>query len=1189
MNKINVIKISLLLGFTLLLSTLINSEEWSSSGRDSVRQRTTNEKLSFSLSQLWQYSTGSGIVSSPAVADGVVVFGGRDNLVRALKESDGTLLWSFTSGDPSADGIYASPCVEKGKVYVPSSEGKIYCLRLSDGSFVWDYWTGGADFSSPLVVPSGIPLGITNTMYVGSGYPNNKVMAINALTKQLVWEKPLEQIVYSSPAYPQGGNKVIVGCDSGRYYALDKTNGAEIWSYSTGGNVLLSSPLVIGNSVYLLPGGANYNFYSVDIDQANWGAQNWQIAIPDSNQPVGVILGTKLATSSPMKVGSLVAFVVRFDYSLDTNADDMPDQYILNEYMIAVNPASHLVEWQKSLGSRITSDQNKVPAFGLCPTPASMLDMDSNPLLVVCSSLTAELKIVNPSDGQGLASYPLDGATRSSPAIANSRVYVATENGSLYAFQCDNNHAPATVVSGFSPSNNANIPQNPIISWNDAIDLDESPASLVYEVRVDDDGEILETYDFITTTTPGVASIILSQSYPDDTRLTYAVRVIDSNLAYSAWSTLQTFWVGRALLAPIPPGNFQAMPGNTIVELSWSSSPSTDVNYYLVSWTPVSVGTYGAPVSLANNVTNYTVQGLTNGVEYRFRIIVQDYDLLESTPIEINSMPAYPVMLNSTPYDTFVNALNNAQSGDTIRLGAGIVIIPYTLEVKEGINIIGYSPHHTIINATGLARGLSVVAGNGTKGVFSNFTIYGAQIGIDAGSYAVSVKNTVIRNCNIAVLISSGAHADVVNNTIIHNNSFGMQTASDNISIRNNIIMYNGYGIYSEPGKTPSISYNNVYGNTHDYQNCSAGTGDISGIVLFEDEPNNYYLEAQYQLTIDMGDPADDWSNEPDPHGGRVNMGAYGNTVYAVSSGPFHIATTSLSDTESGAYYSARISTGGGSPPVTWTITSGVLPPGLSLNFNTGDIAGTVQPGNSGMYDFSVQAVDTLSNVETANFTIIVSQASSNELHIVTNVLSDGEVRTSYYALVSAASGFPPYTWSVIDGSLPYGLALNPNTGEIAGTVPYGMEGRYLFTIRAVDSDSFSVSKEMNILINAGFATGSSGKGKGGKGCFIATAAFGSPLAPAVNVLRRFRDMYLITNKIGGWLVGKYYEYSPPLANYIATHKWAKLVTQIALLPVVTYGWYMTATGILVKILTCLLIIIAGIIIFRHRRQAKRA
>ena len=69
--------------------------------------------------------------------------------------------------------------------------------------------------------------------------------------------------------------------------------------------------------------------------------------------------------------------------------------------------------------------------------------------------------------------------------------------------------------------------------------------------------------------------------------------------------------------------------------------------------------------------------------------------------------------------------------------------------------------------------------------------------------------------------------------------------------------------------------------------------------------------------------------------------------------------------------------------------------------------------------------------------------------------------------------------------------------------------------------------------------------------CFIATAAFGSPLASEVEVLRRFRDGFLLEFGPGRKIVKFYYTYSPPLARYISEHSLVRLATRAALIPVV--------------------------------------
>jgi outer membrane protein assembly factor BamB len=74
----------------------------------------------------WSYSSQGSVISSPAVANGVVYFGSDDGNVYALDASTGAKLWSYTTGNR----VESSPTVVDGTVYVGSEDGNIYAFAV---------------------------------------------------------------------------------------------------------------------------------------------------------------------------------------------------------------------------------------------------------------------------------------------------------------------------------------------------------------------------------------------------------------------------------------------------------------------------------------------------------------------------------------------------------------------------------------------------------------------------------------------------------------------------------------------------------------------------------------------------------------------------------------------------------------------------------------------------------------------------------------------------------------------------------------------------------------------------------------------------------------------------------------------------------------------------------------------------
>jgi hypothetical protein len=108
--------------------------------------------------------------------------------------------------------------------------------------------------------------------------------------------------------------------------------------------------------------------------------------------------------------------------------------------------------------------------------------------------------------------------------------------------------------------------------------------------------------------------------------------------------------------------------------------------------------------------------------------------------------------------------------------------------------------------------------------------------------------------------------------------------------------------------------------------------------------------------------------------------------------------------------------------------------------------------------------------------------------------------------------------------------------------------------------------------------------------CFIATAAYGSPLHPHLDILRDFRDRYLIPSKLGHLLVELYYRCSPVVADFIAKHKALKVMARVSLLPLVAFSYSLLHFGP-VKIAVMLLFIfgLPFFLILFFRRKMRRA
>jgi Zn-dependent metalloprotease len=108
--------------------------------------------------------------------------------------------------------------------------------------------------------------------------------------------------------------------------------------------------------------------------------------------------------------------------------------------------------------------------------------------------------------------------------------------------------------------------------------------------------------------------------------------------------------------------------------------------------------------------------------------------------------------------------------------------------------------------------------------------------------------------------------------------------------------------------------------------------------------------------------------------------------------------------------------------------------------------------------------------------------------------------------------------------------------------------------------------------------------------CFIATAAYGSPYGNYIDLLRAFRDEYLMIHPIGKKWVTLYYRYSPPMAGFIADHPKMKKGIRIILYPFVALSAGMVQTTTVQKgLVFCFIVgLLLGMALLSRRRKAEK-
>jgi hypothetical protein len=321
-------------------------------------------------------------------------------------------------------------------------------------------------------------------------------------------------------------------------------------------------------------------------------------------------------------------------------------------------------------------------------------------------------------------------------------------------------------------------------------------------------------------------------------------------------------------------------------------------------------------------ILSVDVSGLAEG-KYNCELTVSDPNAANS-PRTVGvtlSVIAAGVLLVPSEYSTIQAAIDAAIDEDVIVVADGT----YSGEGNRDIDFKGRTvtvrsangPANCVINCQGTPgephRGFYFHSGEDAPSVVAGFTIRSGYADYGGGIFNDQSSPTV-RNCefvgNTADMFGGGienydSHATIVNCVFSGNSAQeggGIDNACSSAKLINctfsgNTAAVSGGGIYNLDSSTTIrncvlwgdgpeeilVSSGTAAVGYSDVEGGWAGEGNIDVDPRFVDSAGGDYHLSAGSPAIDAGDPGWDWSNEPWPNGGRVNMGAYGNTVEATT------------------------------------------------------------------------------------------------------------------------------------------------------------------------------------------------------------------------------------------------------------------------------------------------------------------
>ena len=563
----------------------------------------------------------------------------------------------------------------------------------------------------------------------------------------------------------------------------------------------------------------------------------------------------------------------------------------------------------------------------------------------------------------------------------------------------------------------------------------------------------------------------------------------------------------------------------------------------------------------------------------------------------------WAVSVPSDDYGTIQAAITaleaNSMLGDTIEVARGVYSENLVLSGVATIIIKGEETAATFLDAKDRSKPILSISNASSNVTVRNFTFRSGNRGIVlTNSSGVIIASNIFRLGNNGDAISSDVSTDtnIINNTF-YDNDTAVDRGDEITEIKNNIFNNNNVAI-SPDSLTGAVSYN-CFDDNND--NGVIGTSFvINEAPLFVNINLNDFHLKENSPCIDVGSGTDIIDNS------TADMGAYGGDYADVF--PFKVQNVTVSDV------SANESTP--SIFVSWSaneshrVTHTENPGGYKLYYDS-DQSGPLYKGTDASGD---SPIDVGSNITSYTISGLTPRSITPAVPIISNITpSKTQTLDISWGLVTSATGYRLY-YGVNDpneNQIDVGAVTNYSLSGLTNGVTYDIavsalyQATYYLSVKAYDntappSNESDYSDERSLDMGDENESALSASLPGipeavvpfpqlpDEGCFIATAAFGYYDAPQVQLLRNFRDHYLLGHSPGRWFVKQYYTYGPKAARYIERHPEWKSAVRLVLLPLIAMAWVLFNASWLVQVV----VVVSGGIMFGAlylRRKNRKA